>query len=519
MDAFFNSIRNKLLMICGGGTVLVLFAAGLGMFLQARTIEHLSDAGAARLEAQQHALAQIRAGYYGQLLEAARSLPPRTEPAQGAPATAAYRAHLAAVERGLAVLLAAEGDPAVRQLAERLQSAHRAVSNAPEEAAIAALLSDLDVRLQQLANATAQAHAQDPHRVIALSAGLIALACALAFGLFLWVVQRQIVAPARDLESGLQRLAQGDFSTPIAAHTRDEIGRIAVSAETVRRSLGTLIRHVSDAVGRVDEAANGFVQETRQITDSAAYQSQAAASTAATVEQVTVSIQTISDNAERVNELSQASMSGSGEAESRLRQLAASIEETATVMKSVTDTASSFIRNSQEIRNMTRQVREIADQTNLLALNAAIEAARAGEQGRGFAVVADEVRRLAEKSGQSANEIDAITRALGDQAQALDHELGRGLAALDASRGSMGATSEALGAANQSVKHATAEVENISLAVREQSTASTQIARHIEEIARMVESSHAALGRMNETADGLRRLADELKASIHNFRM
>jgi methyl-accepting chemotaxis protein len=106
-----------------------------------------------------------------------------------------------------------------------------------------------------------------------------------------------------------------------------------------------------------------------------------------------------------------------GLAEDAVRQMAVSVEE--------------FVQSTSSITSMTQEVREIAEQTNLLALNAAIEAARAGEQGRGFAVVADEVRKLAEKSARSAGEIDAVTSQLSRQSvavrKAIDEGLGHGL--------------------------------------------------------------------------------------------
>ena len=540
MDLILNSVRNKLLMICGGGTMLVLLAAGIGMFLQAQTIHRLGAGELGSLQELRVSLVASKVGYYDQLLEWKNSILRITDSAALDTHWTAFRRQEAAVQRHVGELAGASTDPEVKALAGRFLTAHKALGERYQgalndykidsnmydleqsvrnsEKDTSAVLDQLLARMTgTIAERAGEIHASS-QRTLAISAAVILIACLLAFVLFQWMVQQHIIRPARDLEASLRALARGDFSTPIRSHSGDEIGRIATSAETIRRDLGDLVRRVTGSVAQVDEAAGGLASATRKVTDSAAHPSEVAASTAATAEQATVSIQTISDAADPVSALSQAGVAESKQAEQRLATLAASIEETAAVMKSVTDTASSFIRNSQEIRTMTRQVREIADQTNLLALNAAIEAARAGEQGRGFAVVADEVRKLAEKSGQSASDIDAITSSLSEQAQALDHELGRGLAALESSRASMAATSGAIGAASQSVDRATPEVEQTSLAVHEQSSAS-QIARHVEDMAQMVEASHAALGRMSETADALHRLADDLKSSIGSFRL
>ena len=127
-------------------------------------------------------------------------------------------------------------------------------------------------------------------------------------------------------------------------------------------------------------------------------------------------------------------------------------------MEEVAQAAEAFVENSNQITAMTRQVREIAEQTNLLALNAAIEAARAGEQGRGFAVVADEVRKLAEKSGSSAGEIDAVTRTLAERAASLHSALVLGRSSISASAASSESAVGVIAQAHQAVSVASSEV-------------------------------------------------------------
>lgn len=540
MKFIASSIRNKLMLICGSGTALLLAAALAGMFVQSRSFDQIENE-VGQLQERRLSFAAAKVAYFDQLLEWKNLLLRITDEQQQAVHWRNFEARAREVRERVATAAQQEDDAGAREIADRFLKAHSALAGNYRKALddyridynifeleqrvrdsdrdAGALLDELVTRLSSSAEARTAAIRAGARQGILLSLGLMAAACALAFGAFLWLIRRQVTAPAGLLERDLGRLARGDFSTPIQSSTEDEIGRIASSADALRKDLGQLIGRVAGAVETVDRAAAGIAGEISGVAQAAARQSDAASSTASSVEQVTVSIQSISDSSARACALTRGSLVQSRAAEARLAALAGSVEDTDRVMLLVSKTAQSFIANARQISSITRQVREIAEQTNLLALNAAIEAARAGEQGRGFAVVADEVRKLAEKSAASASQIDGITRLLDGHGEELDEALGHGHAALASSRDNVAATTGALASANQAVSDSDAEVGHINDAVQEQNAASTEIARNVEEIARMIEQSHAALERVSQAAEQMRGQADQLQDVVSNFRL
>jgi len=325
----------------------------------------------------------------------------------------------------------------------------------------------------------------------------------------------------RQMVEEATRISNGDLRSvgllAMKGDSRNEVDVIANAFRNMSESVRNLVRGVAASSSHVGAAASELQNAAGLALDASERASTSASGIAASVEQLSVSITHVADNAIHAAQISEDAkeVTGSGRevvssAMLELERVATDINESAVLIQSLGE-------RSKQISSVVGVIREIADQTNLLALNAAIEAARAGEQGRGFAVVADEVRKLAERTSLSTQEIATTVSAILE-------ETGRAVQRMQSVSANMSGSvemarqaGESLQLIDQRAQETVDVVHGIADSTREQSSASQEIARLVENIAQSAEGSNSRAVQNSERAQNLQRMAAELQAQLARF--
>jgi methyl-accepting chemotaxis protein len=334
-----------------------------------------------------------------------------------------------------------------------------------------------------------------------------------------WLIN-QVTRPTRELQQTMQAMqTDGDLTRRVPVRSKDEVGQTAVAFNALIDNFNNIIRQVLSGVDKINKTTSHIAATSSDVAEGSRAQSEAVSSTATAVGAVTGSINIVVEHTSTVRGLSEKSLQQTEQGSRSVAEMVREIQSIEEAVQQIALSANEFVESARTIANMTQQVKDIADQTNLLALNAAIEAARAGEQGRGFAVVADEVRKLAEKSAQSASEIDKVTSKLDEKSARVEQSIATGVQSLQTTHKHVELMSAVLNQAGEAVKESNVGVGEIAESVSEQGVASNEITRNIEQIAKMAEKNHAAIEQTAHDINELERMGVELQNAVARFKV
>ncbi|MBK1640900.1 chemotaxis protein [Chromatium okenii] len=314
----------------------------------------------------------------------------------------------------------------------------------------------------------------------------------------------------------MQQIAAGDLS----------ISFQNPPPESLLESLNTMISALRQLITNINKEANSLVDDAEEIklafnevSSAANQQTSATSAMAAAIDQLTVSSSQISDNARETESNSRDALTLATQGRGRADQASRAIQTIAATMNDASARMRALEDRTKQISTIANVIKGIAGQTNLLALNAAIEAARAGEQGRGFAVVADEVRKLASSTATATTEIEQMILGIQHDTEGAVEAMNKALPELEVGVTLANSASESLRAIEENTRGNLERIHAVADTTHEQANASTEIAQHIDRIAHMVADTTATIHMAAGTANRLEALALNLKQQIVRFRV
>ena len=353
-------------------------------------------------------------------------------------------------------------------------------------------------------------------RIVALAIAGLGVLLAILMGA---VIGRSIHRGVAALEKGAARLAEGDLTATVPTTGKDELSRVGASFNQMAQQIAELIGQVNAACKLVSQNAETLSQSSAQVAQSSHLQSQRATEAASSVEQFNAAFKEIAATSENIVSAVNGARELSKQGGNIVANTVLGIEKVAKTVTESVEVIADLGQRSNQIGQILAVIKDIADQTNLLALNAAIEAARAGEQGRGFAVVADEVRKLAERTTAATSEISSMVSGI-------QNDTGRAVASM---RQSSADVQDGVALANQaghalqdiarSVEQVADMMGRIASATHEQSGASESLTQTVEEIAHMADQNSHAIEQAATTSQEMVSCSVHLQHIVSRFRL
>ncbi|HEX8978302.1 MAG TPA: methyl-accepting chemotaxis protein [Parasulfuritortus sp.] len=388
----------------------------------------------------------------------------------------------------------------------------------PKQLDLVAKMEDMLKFLEQKSAASA-AQATRAYHTALVTMVVLGVVAVLLGGVVAFAITKSITKPLGQAVRVANLIAQGDLTSRVEVSGGGEMGELLRALQDMLAKLSGLIRQVTEASGLVAGATSQLTRSAHEVSAQADQESDQIMQISAALEEMTVAIGEVANGADSVVGASQRTKEVTTDGYDNMtkgsetsRRIVSSVHDSSSVISALSE-------QIQRISEVTQVIREIADQTNLLALNAAIEAARAGEQGRGFAVVADEVRKLAERTASSTlsiSETVAVVESKTDEAvQAMERVTGE----VQEGARYTERTREVLGAILESAEEVDRLARHIAEATQEQKTASTSTAVSMEKISTLTERNTANVHSMDRATQEVSQAASQLQALVQQFRV
>jgi methyl-accepting chemotaxis protein len=343
--------------------------------------------------------------------------------------------------------------------------------------------------------------------------------CMVAGLLVALVVARLMSAPLRDLARKAEQIASGDLKVTIEQNSSDEIGQLSGAFATMTRNLRDLIGRVAETANQLSAASTLLKGTAEQMSISTEEVAAQAGTVSVASEEMAATSTDIANNCHLVAGSAQDAASTTQKGFEVVKQTVQGIRQQGEVARANSKNIESLGERSDQIGAIVATIEDIADQTNLLALNAAIEAARAGEQGRGFAVVADEVRALAERTTRATKEISDMIKAIQNETRSAIVSMEAGVRSAEQGAAGAGQLETVLQGVLAQINTVSMQVSQIATAAEEQTATTSEITSNIQQITEVVHGTSRGAQETVSAASSLSRQSDDLLSLVRQFRL